>query len=154
MTVTLSLFVSALVQSMQTSTGLYLSAYTDLTCKLYWYISCIIRSSSGWVLVVVTGDRIINMAKPYLVETICTKKNASVFLLCLLACISACYIPVLLDGSSNTFLLFDENNKKFWVEMKCLANPKSAHAWVDMFLHCLMPFISMLLGNVVIVVLL
>ena len=150
---TLPLYVKAFIQFLETVTRIYLSASTELTCKLYSYIVSIANAYSGWVLLVITCDRVISMAKPFLVKSLCTKKNASIVLLVSLVCICSCYIPNLIDVYRFVYMIFDKKSVTFTIVISC-RNPSLILTWMHLFIKCMIPFVLMFLGNIVIIVLL
>ena len=151
---TISLCMGALEKWFETYTGRPLAATSDLSCRTYWYIWYIFRTSSAWVLVTITLDRVINMAKPYKAGTICTKRNACIVLIFMLACICACYTPVILYFEKFTYLYFDENGIEFTVRSSCVYDNANSLKWVEMSAHCFLPFTFMVIGNIGIIFLL
>ena len=152
---TISLYIGALEEFLVTVTGTFLKATTDLSCQIYSYIWCIVRGSSPWVLVVVTLDRVINLAKPYQASSISNVKNVKYVLLSIFICICVCYAPVLMYIVSYFDSVFDNNNAnaRLVLYANCAAVFLPSFKKFDMSIHCILPFILMCIGNTSIIIL-
>ena len=93
---TLSLYVGAFDKWLRIITDSSTFTSTDLGCQLFHYSLSIFNSSPGWVLLVITLERVIKMTNPHVASTICTKINASKLLIVSLISIMFLYIPTIL----------------------------------------------------------
>ena len=123
---------------------------TYINCKVYNYASYAIRSASGWILVIVTLERCIMMAKPHHASFICTKKNAGIVLLVVFSCICVLSIPLEWYSSVQYKIVFDENNTKFDIYIFCTFR-KTYDIWFDIFVRSIVPFALMFCGNLIII---
>lgn len=76
----LSLYTNALEQCLSSFTGMFLAASSDVSCKICKYIQYLVSAASGWVIIVVTWERLINIAVPFQAQSICSKKNVCILL--------------------------------------------------------------------------
>lgn len=149
---TLSLF-TAVEEWLKNMTGLYLSASTDVSCKIYRYISYVITDNSGWILIAVITERVINMVRPHTAALICTKNNAVKLLCSFLICICVCYIPVPMLAQSFHTIISDKDGITLHVDVFC-GYFGSVITWLKSFIHCIVPFTLMLIGNIIVIILL
>ena len=77
---------------MRSVTGSYMLAGSDIGCKIYSYLRNITSSYAGWVLCVITVERIVALAVPYQVKTIFTKEHVCYILIGILLIISLIFI--------------------------------------------------------------
>ena len=148
---TISLYVSALEKSLRASTGLSSSASSDISCKLYGYISYTITCTPGWLLVILTGERFINMVNPHHARQICTTSNASILLVCVFVCLCICYVPVVLYDDLGYNIISSNNDSTIFVEYSCSVLHYSSFIWIHMVVHCILPFMLMICCSIVII---
>lgn len=67
--------------------GLNIAGGSDLGCKLWNYFLSIVSSYSGWVINVITLERIVALALPLKTAEICTKKNGII-------CVSVTFVMI------------------------------------------------------------
>ena len=97
---TLSLWMTAFPNWLSKITGYYLEAYNDTSCKIYAYFYYVVLSSPAWVILTVTFERYISIAKPHKVKSMCTKKKTGLALFVMLICLFLLSIPKLIYSAS------------------------------------------------------
>lgn len=123
-------------------------SWTDISCRIYFYFGYIISSCPGWILVCVSLDRFLNMFIPHNAGQISTIKNAIILLSSLIICLCVSYIPVLMFKKSAYQML--STNGIVYVNAACQYTGLSI-TWIHLFLHSLLPFSLMLIGNIIII---
>ena len=142
-------------------TDLFLPAKSDFGCKLYIYFSDTFGSYSGWVLSVITEERMIAVVFPHKAKVMCTKRNIKRVLILILAfvCITL-MVNWLLDITSEVSIIFKETDR---FQAKQVCNPgftwdgKKRHFEIFLFvskllIHSVLPFFMIFLGNIIIII--
>ena len=153
---TLALYMGAFEQWLKHITGVHLSSTNNLSCQIFGYIWGIIYSSPGWILTVVSFERVISMAMPFKTATICTRANVTKLLIALLVCISLVHIPILLYAYPTYEIIQSENSiKQYMIGSYCNWGKLPLYArTVIAFIQCYLPSGLMLLGSMIIIFLL
>ena len=122
---TLSLMMAAMPRWLRKITGYYLEAYNDMSCKIYYYFFYVVISSPAWIILTVTFERYISIAKPHKVKSMCTKKKTGIALFVMLLCILLLNIPQLIYTEKNheNSIIFDQDEINFEVDMNCSISP-------------------------------
>ena len=101
---------------------------------IFFYIMYIISSCPGWILVVVTLERLMKMAIPYRAALLYTRRNCIILLVGLLICISLFYIPILMFEFSHYVIISHKyNSKLLYVAAGCWDNAPST-IYVHLFM--------------------
>lgn len=109
----LSLIMGAFPKWLQKISGLYMDAYNDITCKVYTYLYCVVMTSPGWIILVVTFEQYMAIAKPHKVKDMCTKMKTGLSLLVISTCLFLLNIPVLFDVRFSSIIIFERNEISF-----------------------------------------
>ena len=115
------------------------------------YYANVIASYAGWVLCGITLERIIACAM-----SLCTKKNSSIVLTVTLAIICSICISTYFSLVSCITFVFNESNTHFEVKYYCCsytAVSDQVHSWLSSLTRSLLPFITLLISNIIILVL-
>ena len=72
---TLSLLMGAFPKWLRKISGYYLEAYNDLSCRIYAYLYYVVLSSPGWIILIITYERFMSIAKPHKAMLMCSKKD-------------------------------------------------------------------------------
>ena len=137
-------------------TGSYIGAGSDVGCKTCYYFTNIISSYAGWVLCVITLERIIALALPLRVAEICTKKNTSIVLRVILGTISTIYISGFFSNVACIYFVFNENQTSFQIRYFCCFYKSTSdilYGWLFLIINSLLPFLTLLIGNIFILIL-
>ena len=152
---TLALHLGAWSTLVYGVTGSYILSGSDINCKLYVYFTEVIRSYAGWVLCVITLERIIALAIPYKVKIICTKKHVAILLVLVLLSICFIYISVFFSIASSVDIFFDKSETTFEVKYVCsFLYSGKAYQLLSFLTQSLLPFSLLLTGDINILVLL
>ena len=128
--------------------------YADTGCKIYCNLINILVSYAGWVLCVITLERIIALASPLKAKVICSKKHSIQLLLLIFLIISLIHIPDYFILCMCTDIIFNENDTKFQVQFNCCFRPDMiSYQWVSLTTKSLLPFTLLVIGNTVILLL-
>ena len=148
---TLSLLMGALPEWLRKITGYYLDAYNDITCKIYHYFDYMALSSPAWIILTVTFERYISIAKPHKVKSMCTKKKTGLALFVMLLCLFLLSIPKLISVAFRNFILFDKDEIDFELYVYCgtLSSETNFNDyWFDTIVRSVIPFILMMTGDI------
>ena len=126
---------------------------TNIHCQIYIYVKFVAITCSGWVLVLITLDRVIKIGQPHKAIYFCTNNKFKVFLVVILTLICTCYIPVPVFISSHDLIIFS-GNVFFTVETYCAFTKATVEYFrvSHMLTHSLIPFAVMLFGTIIIIV--
>ena len=148
---TLALFIGAFPRWLVTLLSFNVSAHNDLSCKVYNYLYYIIMGSPGWIIIVITVERYLAIAKPHKAKSMYTMKKTGLALLVILLCIFLMNIPVIVSSVSYTIIMFEKDEINFDVIVTCLMLENDPAFWVDAFFRCTIPFLLMLIGDICII---
>ena len=149
----LSLYTGALNESLNIHITKYIVYTSDISCTVYEYVNNIISSFPGWILILVTLDRVIAVARPLHAVTLCTKRHANFCLIAMFILLCLLYIPKIIGNESDTYIVFSKNEDSFIVYDFCRSNNRISH-WIETVVRIVFPFIFMLTGNIMLTVLL
>ena len=152
---TATLYIALLTRWLRILTGLLLETSSLLSCRVYFYISFIFTSMSNYILVFITIERLIAVTKPHKAQLLCTKKNAgiavvSIFILMCLAC-----IPLLVGMEPRYYFIFGSDDVNFGFYGECVYCCAMNLTFVKLVVAVninMIPFFSILFGNITILV--
>ena len=130
-----------------------LSATNDLSCGIYVSVNAMVLTCSGWIIVIVTMERMISMAKPFDFASIFSQRNVIKLLTGMFLSICIFHIPFFLFIQSVHDLIFIENSLVFTIVAYCLQF-NFIPGRIHIFIQCFIPSSLILVGNVILVVLL
>lgn len=151
----LALYIGAMDDWLKTLTGWNLSASSDISCKLYGYIYYVVSSISSWLLVVVSMERVIALAKPLQSRFILTRRNARRLIATIVVIIGFVRIPELIGGNKayDRIALCDKNLRIYNIISYCTSNIKETY-WIDFISRCVLPPILTFIFSISIILLL
>ena len=115
----LSLYTLTWNDWMFSLTGSGIAASSGIGCKLWFHWRNITTSYAGWVICVITLERIIALAVPLRTTKICSKKNSLVVLMIILLIIGIVYVPTYFSILSCIGFVFNEFRTEFRLEYYC-----------------------------------
>ena len=72
----LSLYMGAFPRWLRSLTNIYLETSSNISCQVYAYFRGVIMTFPAWLLLALTGERYISLARPFEAKIISTRKNA------------------------------------------------------------------------------
>ncbi|KAA3677258.1 uncharacterized protein DEA37_0014820 [Paragonimus westermani] len=119
--------------------------YSAWTCHMVSFVNYTLTYLSVWLIVAVTTDRAIWVAYPFRARHVCTRRNAAIAI--------ALITLVLLIVDSHFFWTLeyrpdDRNTNQFRCSWAAFTD--DAVPYMDLLLACVLPFLFMLLANLVI----
>ncbi|KAH3848486.1 hypothetical protein DPMN_090853 [Dreissena polymorpha] len=126
---------------------------SEAGCKINMWMVYSSLDFSAWTLIIVTFDRVVSAWLPYRVRTVCTKKTAVAVLLAVGVFILAINAHMLYG-----MVYHIENDTNINpIEDKCSTSDQSytyffrnVWPWIDMCVFCIIPFVVIVIGNVLI----
>ena len=125
--------------------------------NIWSYFISITTSSPGWILCVVTLERLFVLAFPFRAALICTKKNSRIILVVMHFIICVIFISNFFRKlHSKVEFVFNESTSQFQVQYNCYYPQKdnTLYKWSFLLMRCLIPFHILLIMNISILVLL
>lgn len=132
-------------------TGFYIGSGSDVGCKIWAYFMDIVGSYAGWVLCLITLERIIALALPLRVAEICNRKNTVIVLSAILGIISTIYISGLFSIVVRIEFVFNEKQTSFQLRYNCSISDSTSdklYKWLSLMINSLLPFITLLFSNI------
>ena len=135
-------------------TGSNIAYGSDIGCKIVSYITDVSVSYPGWVLCLITLERIIALALPLKVTEICSRKRSIILLILILLIICAVFIFGLFSNHSNVEFVFNDSNSHFEVKYNCYFNEYDwLYHWTSLLTRSFLPFTVLLISNIAILIL-
>ena len=132
-------------------TGSYKLYMTETSCKAKSYFSDVIESYAGWVLCIITLERVIVIVVPHKALQICTKRLFSSLLMLILLIISLLFTSAWFNYIPAIEFVFDPSEIHFEVLHVCVYYLSAeAYKWISLLLYSLLPFFLMGVGNIII----
>ena len=133
---------------------IHLTTENNGLCKVWGYMYYVFIHLSAWMLVLITMERFVIVQWPHRHNILCGRKVIviSAFLMCLVLLLLNLYLPI----TSEIFIV-NETNSSTWSYCDMDLPPDKYwmydfRSWSDMVISCLLPFVVILVGNVIIVV--
>ncbi|KAK3096654.1 hypothetical protein FSP39_009139 [Pinctada imbricata] len=122
-------------------------------CKLHMFLVYFSLDFSGWILIAVTFERVVLVWIPHSAKSKCSRRTAGVILITILAFL------FLLNGHmffGNGDLQSTTGNETTTVKCTYLDNSyqnffENTWPWIDLTIYCIVPFLSLFIGNILIV---
>ena len=152
---TICLNMGTAIPWLRALTGWHLDASNNLSCRIYGYIGTSAIGLSSWVLVLVTIERVIAIVKASDAKTICSKRNASITLVCLIGVLGSMNSPLLKSFQATYKVIFYEDEINFFAmpdcSYCCVANNIFYRIFASL-INILFPFAMVMVGNIVVTV--
>jgi len=127
-----------------------MEAQSDLSCKVYNYLYCVMRTYTVWVLVVVTAERLVMTMMALNFCRSLTKRNVCILLVIIMIAIDIMYFPVLLTFGKITGFGMEVDDIIDGVIPSCGSHSLTVF-WIDNLARIIVPFIIMLICNMIII---
>ena len=154
---TLTLYGRSFPRWLRLITSWKLESHSDLSCNVYFYLQFLASAMSSWLLVILSTERLIAILKPLEVKIISTKKNFSLICVCVFICMAFIDIPVIFGVKSKYEVIFSSDDIHFMIFRdcrRCCLRDNTAIQMILVLSNLFIPFVIILFGNIVIVVLL
>ncbi len=125
------------------------------TCKIFVYLFVSFRIIAVWMLVAIGTERMVAVIWPHRIQTICTIKRAKLFVSLLIVIVLLIQIPQILATEQNSYFdnslnkvvrycwLKEESNLRYYMD--------NIEPWIAFSLYSVLPFISLLTLNIIII---
>ena len=161
---TLVLYTGALVAWMEMIGVPSFRVYSTYTCRIHHYMYGIIYALPGWILVLITIERIIGVGWPFKASIFCTKKNATKFMMAIIFILSLLYTPVLVGVNQKYDIIFEQDEMHFTTKSDCYMQADMVDAekypiiidiirWLDPIARIITPSSLVLCGNTILITL-
>ena len=134
-------------------TGSYIAARSNVGCKIWHYSIDIFVSYAGYIMCIITLERIISLALPLKTAEICTKKHSTVVLIIILFLLCLIFISVWFSLKVCIDFVFNVTSTKFEVKYSCCfynSVPDKIYQWLSVITCSLLPFLTLLISNVMV----
>lgn len=102
-----------------------------------------------YILIAVTYERYLAIAKPFDAKLIGNRRNASKWILLILFCLNLLNLPQALYSKAWYQIMFDNDEIHFTVHKSCQSTSLTG-AWLDSIFRCALPFTILLIFNILI----
>lgn len=127
--------------------------HNDLTYSIWYYVAAVWNNTASWIIVLVTGERVIAITRPFEAKVICTKKNAKIASAFMLFFISLVNVPVFFGRALQFKIVFEGDNINFVVEREenwCCIMLSVLLQFIVILIDKFIPFVFMIMGNIII----
>lgn len=124
-----------------------LRQHNTYACKLFGFASYFGPSSSSWIIVLVTGERLVSIWFPVKVRLFCTRAKVCICLAVVCCLLAAIYSPFLVE--TNLFISESQNTTSCdWDQQGSFyIHFYRVWMWIDLCLLFMIPFILIVIGN-------